>query len=63
VTPRPKVTFPVSRKVPLIGYPDAREARCIATDQIVAHVNSRTLHLSGGVVFQRTTTSCLDVAA
>jgi hypothetical protein len=49
--PKTEVTFPVSRKVALIGYPDAREARCTATDQSVAHVNSRTLHLSGGVVF------------
>jgi hypothetical protein len=49
--PEIEVTFPVSRKVALIGYPGAREARCITTDQIVAHVNARTLHLSGGVIF------------
>lgn len=49
--PEIEVTFPVSRRVALIGYPGAREARCTATDQSVAHVNARTLHLSGGMVF------------
>jgi hypothetical protein len=49
--PEIELTFPVSRRVALIGYPRAREARCAATDQSVAHVNARALHLSGGMIF------------
>ncbi|MGY1855468.1 DUF4238 domain-containing protein [Modestobacter sp. SYSU DS0290] len=46
-----EVTFPVSKRVALVGYPGAREARCQTTDDVVAHVNSRTLHLSGKLIF------------
>lgn len=45
-----EVTFPVSSRVALVGYPGARESRCGATDETVAHVNSRTLHLSGKLI-------------
>jgi hypothetical protein len=46
-----EVTFPVSRNAALISYPDAHDANCTATDEIVAHVNMRTLQLSMGLVF------------
>jgi hypothetical protein len=46
-----EITFPVSRKVALVSHPGAREARCSTTDEVVAHVNMRTLQLSAGMVF------------
>jgi hypothetical protein len=49
--PYTEVTFPVSRKVALVSYPMAREGRIPATDGIVARINARTLHLSGGMIF------------
>ena len=45
-----EVTFPVSNRVALVGYPAAREARFQATDRIIAHVNARTLHFSGKLI-------------
>lgn len=46
-----EITFPVSRNAALISYAGARDAACDATDEIVAHVNMRTLQLSTGLVF------------
>jgi Protein of unknown function (DUF4238) len=46
-----EITFPVSRNAALISYPDARDANCTATDEVVAHVNMRTLQLSMGLIF------------
>lgn len=46
-----EITFPVSRTAALVSYPEARDATCDATDDLVAHVNMRTLQLSSGLVF------------
>jgi hypothetical protein len=46
-----EITFPVSRSAALVSYPEARDATCDATDDLVAHVNMRTLQLSTGFVF------------
>ncbi len=46
-----EITFPVGRNAALISYLDARDSTVQATDEIVAHVNSRTLYLSTGLVF------------
>ncbi len=46
-----EVSFPVSKSVALVSYPSAREARCQATDDVVAHINARTLHLCGKRIF------------
>lgn len=46
-----EITFPVGRNAALISYPGARDSTVQATNEIVAHVNSRTLHLSTGLVF------------
>jgi ketosteroid isomerase-like protein len=46
-----EITFPVSRNAALVSYPDAHDANCTATDEIVAHVNMRTLQLTMGLVF------------
>jgi hypothetical protein len=46
-----EVTFPVSKSVALVSYRGAREARCQTTDRIVAHINARTLHFSGKLIF------------
>lgn len=39
-----EITFPVSKDVALVSYPNARDGNLNATDDIVAHVNTRTLH-------------------
>jgi hypothetical protein len=49
--PDGEVTFPVSKDVALVSYPGARESNCGATEEIVAHINMRTLQLTGGLVF------------
>jgi hypothetical protein len=49
--PDVEVTFPVSKSVALVSYPDARHANCVASDEVVAHINMRTLQLSMGLVF------------
>lgn len=46
-----EITFPVGRKAALISYPDARDCTVQATDEIVARINARTLHLSAGLIF------------
>lgn len=46
-----EVTFPVSSRVALVAYPTAREARLQTTDDVVAHINSRTLHMHGRLIF------------
>ena len=46
-----EITFPVSKDAALVSYPDAHDGNCTATDDIVAHVNMRTLQLSMGLVF------------
>ncbi len=49
--PYVEVTFPVGKDAALISYPNGREATCSTTDEIVAHVNMRTLQMSNGLVF------------
>ncbi len=46
-----EITFPVGRNAALVSYPEARDATCHATDDLVAHVNMRTLQLTSGLVF------------
>jgi Protein of unknown function (DUF4238) len=46
-----EITFPVSRNAALVSHPGARDATCQATDEVVAHVNRRTLQLSMGLIF------------
>lgn len=45
-----EITFPVSKDVALVGYPSARDGNVDTTDDIVAHVNTRTLYGSMGLV-------------
>jgi hypothetical protein len=49
--PEIEVTVPVSRKAALVSYPAARDGTIEATEEVVAHVNMRTLQLSMGLVF------------
>lgn len=49
--PMVEVTFPLAKSAALVAHHGAREANFQATDEIVAHVNSRTLFLSTGTVF------------
>ena len=46
-----EITFPGSRNVALVSYTGARDSTCTATDDIVAHVNARTVRLSTGLMF------------
>lgn len=46
-----EITFPVSKNVALVSYPAARDSTCISTDEGVAHINARTLHVSSGLIF------------
>jgi hypothetical protein len=46
-----EITFPVGRNAALVSYPEARDATCDATDDVVAGINMRTLQLSDGLVF------------
>lgn len=46
-----EITFPVSRHAALVSHRGARNGNCTATDEVVAHVNARTLHMSDGLVF------------
>jgi uncharacterized protein DUF4238 len=48
--PNVEITFPVSKDVALVSYPSARDGNLDATDDIVAHINTRTLHGSMGLV-------------
>ena len=45
-----EITFPVSKDVALVSYPSARDGNLETTEDIVAHVNTRTLHGSMGLV-------------
>lgn len=45
-----EITFPVSKDAALVSYPGARAANLEASDELVAHVNSRTLFGSMGLV-------------
>lgn len=45
-----EITFPVSKDAALVSYPKARHANLEATEEMVAHVNSRTLFGSMGLV-------------
>jgi hypothetical protein len=49
--PKVEVTFPLSSAAALVSYPGARRANVRATNAVVAHINSRTLFLSFGLVF------------
>ncbi|MGY1988349.1 DUF4238 domain-containing protein [Blastococcus sp. SYSU DS0669] len=46
-----EITFPVSKNVALVSYPGARDSTCATTDEGVARINARTLHLSSGLIF------------
>lgn len=45
-----EITFPVSKSVALVSHPDAKAGNAEARDEEVAHINSRTLHASMGIV-------------
>jgi ketosteroid isomerase-like protein len=45
-----EITFPVSKDAALVAYPGARASNSVATDEIVAHVNARTVHMTDGVI-------------
>lgn len=46
-----EITLPVTRNAALISYPGARDGNLTATDEIVAHINMRTLQVSTGLIF------------
>jgi restriction endonuclease S subunit len=46
--------FPVGRNAALVSHPHAGASTCNASDEIVAHVNMRTLQMSTGLVFHAT---------
>lgn len=46
-----EVTFPVSKDAALVSFPGARAGNITATDEVVARVNSRTLHTLDRQVF------------
>lgn len=46
-----EITFPVGKNAALVSYPRARDATCDSTDEVVGHINMRTLQLSMGQVF------------
>lgn len=48
--PSVEVTFPISKDAALVSHTGAGEANCVATPEIVAHVNSRTVHMTDGIV-------------
>lgn len=48
--PEVEITFPVSKDAALVAYPGARGSNSLATDEIVAHVNSRTVHMTDGII-------------
>lgn len=45
-----EITFPVSKEVALVSHPKAGAGNVAARDEEVAHINSRTLHASMGLV-------------
>ena len=45
--PGVEITFPISKDAALVAYRVAFEGNSEATDEIVAHVNARTVHMSG----------------
>jgi hypothetical protein len=48
--PGVEITFPVSKDAVLVSYAGARASNCDATDEIVAHINARTVHMTDGVI-------------
>jgi len=46
-----EITLPVTRNVALVSYPGARDGNLTATDEIVGHINMRTLQVSTGLIF------------
>jgi hypothetical protein len=44
--------FPVSRNAAVVSHARARSATLTGTDDIVAHVNMRTLQMMDGLVFR-----------
>lgn len=48
--PDVEITFPVSKDAALVAYPGARVRNSVATDEIVAHVNARTVHMTDGEI-------------
>jgi hypothetical protein len=48
--PDVEITFPVGKNLALVSYPGAFKGNSLAPDELVAHVNMRTLQLSNGLV-------------
>lgn len=46
-----EITFPVSRNAALVSYPSARTSTCEATEEVIGHVNMRTLHLADRTIY------------
>ena len=53
-----EITFPVTRNVALVSYPGARNGNLTAVDEIVGHINMRTLPLSTGLISILTVIFC-----
>jgi hypothetical protein len=45
-----EITFPVSKDVALVSYPEARDSNVTATEESVGRINIRTLQMSMGLV-------------
>lgn len=46
-----EITFPVGRDAALVSLPGARDGTCRTTDEVVAHVNQRTMLMTTGLIF------------
>ena len=49
--PNVEVTFPISKAMAMVSYPEARSANHIATREIIAHINARTVFMSTGSLY------------
>jgi hypothetical protein len=58
--PNVEVSFPLSRSVALVSYPGAYNGNKATTDQIIAHVNTRPLFLSTGLIFHASDSFLLE---
>jgi hypothetical protein len=47
-----EVTFPVCKALALVSHPEAGRKRCEATEEVVAHINARTLFYSTHQAYQ-----------
>ncbi len=48
--PGVEITFPVSKDAALVAYDEAQSSNSVATPEIVAHVNARTVHMTDGMI-------------